>query len=259
MKQYEKGCGLKTCSITILIVALGLTSALAQEATEFECLLEPHMEVSLGTPVPGVLSEVLVDRGEVIRKNQLLAKLDSRAQQAAVELGRARVEFAKRRIARNAELVKDGLVSQQTSDELETELLLAELELKERRVQVALRDIVSPIAGVVVERVRSPGDFVQETEILRLAQIDPLNVEVIVPVATFGSIQTGTKATVKPRAPVGGVYDAKVTVIDKVIDAASNTFRVRLEIPNGDLTIPAGLRCTIELEFDRPLAMQQTE
>jgi multidrug efflux pump subunit AcrA (membrane-fusion protein) len=41
---------------------------------------------------------------------------------------------------------------------------------------------------------------------------------------------------------VGGVYKAKATIVDKVVDAASGTFGVRLELPNPDYKLPPGLK-----------------
>ncbi len=59
--------------------------------------------------------------------------------------------------------------------------------------------------------------------IVKLAQIDPLRVEVIAPVALLGKVTLGATAEVLPEAPVGGVHAAKVTVVDRVVDAASGT------------------------------------
>ena len=126
-----------------------------------------------------------------------------------------------------------------------TDAQLAELELRERRTLVEIRNIRSPVNGVVVERFKGPQEYVQETDIMEIAQIDPLNVEVVVPVGYFGSIKKGSTGMVTLEQPVGGTYEAKVTIIDKVIDAASGTFGVRLEIPNKGYKIPAGLRCNV--------------
>ncbi len=54
------------------------------------------------------------------------------------------------------------------------------------------------------------------------------------------------EATVLPEEPVGGEHRAEVTVVDRVVDAASGTFGVRLELPNPDYAIPAGLKCRVE-------------
>ena len=75
---------------------------------------------------------------------------------------------------------------------------------------------------------------------MTIAQIDPLNVEVVLPLERYGSIAIGSTATVHPAAPVGGSYPAKADVVDPVIDAASGTFGVRLILPNPNRTIPAG-------------------
>jgi RND family efflux transporter MFP subunit len=211
-----------------------------------ECLLEPFMTVKIGSPVPGALSAVMVARGDFVANNQPVARIDSRVQLAAVDMAIARAEYTQRRVARNEELYEDDLLSSQEKDEMETDALMAELELTERQTQVEIRWIRSPFNGVVVERFKGPGEYVQQAEIMELAQIDPLNVEVVMPVRFYGQITAGMLAEVRPQEPVGGIYEAKVKVIDKVIDAASGTFGVRLEIPNPGNKIPAGLRCEVQ-------------
>ena len=81
---------------------------------------------------------------------------------------------------------------------------------------------------------------------MRLAEIDPLRVEVIVPVSAFGAIQVGQPALVRPEAPMVGEFPATVTVVDGVADAASGTFRVRLGLPNEDYGVPSGLKCRVQ-------------
>ena len=67
----------------------------------------------------------------------------------------------------------------------------------------------------------------------------------VAPASRFKSIKPGTQATVTPELKDVGAMSARVTQVDAVIDAASNTFRVRLELPNPGGTIPSGLRCRI--------------
>jgi membrane fusion protein (multidrug efflux system) len=98
---------------------------------------------------------------------------------------------------------------------------------------------------VVMERFLSPGEYVENQPVLKLAQIDPLNVEVFAPVELFGTIKVGQQAKVRPEAPIGGSYKAKVVIVDRVIDAASGTFGIRLEIPNPKNMLPAGLKCRV--------------
>ena len=192
------------CYGVIIGLSLVASSSLAQEPAgesptlapipeglDMECLLEPYMTVKIGTPVPGALAEVVADRGDVVRKGALVARLDSRAQVASVSLSKARAEYAKRRMERNEELAQKELLSSQEQDEMQTDRQLAELELLERETQVAIREIRSPVNGVVVERFKGPGEYVQEEPILELAQIDPLRIEVVVPVSLYGKVIVG--------------------------------------------------------------------
>ena len=65
------------------------------------------------------------------------------------------------------------------------------------------------------------------------------------PARLYGTIRVGARAEVHPAAPVGGVSIGRIEVVDPVIDAASNTFAVRLVVENPAWTIPAGLRCEV--------------
>ena len=80
---------------------------------------------------------------------------------------------------------------------------------------------------------------------LKLAQLHPLHVEIIAPVELWGTILEGMEGEVIPEDPVGGVYYARVTIVDRVIDAASGTFGIRLELPNPDYVLPSGLKCRV--------------
>ena len=212
---------------------------------ELDGLLEPNEKVAVSSQVPGILDEVLVERGDTVQPGQVLARLKSGVEKASVALAEARVEFGERKAVRNEELYKKQLISINEKDEIETEIQLARLELREAQERLNLRTIVSPIQGVVVERLHSPGDYVGEDAILTVVGIDPLHVEVVVPVAQYGSIRKGMRAEVKPEAPVGGKYKATVVIVDQVVDAASGTFGVRLELPNPSYKLPAGLKCDV--------------
>jgi len=241
-----------------------------------ECLIYPEMTVAVASPVEGVLDKVFVDRGDLVKANQVVANLESSVErallrlaqtraekQSALKSSQARVEFGDRRYTRTLEMFRKELVPLKEMDEAETAKVLAEfeqleaqeeqrlakLEVERTRAILDLKTVRSPINGVVVERLLNGGEFAKQAPILRLAQIDPLRVEAIVPVALFGRIRVGMQAEVTPEAPVGGVWPARVTVVDRVIDAASGTFGVRLALPNPDLRLPAGLKCKLRFNL----------
>lgn len=212
-----------------------------------ECLVEPSMVVNVGSPVDGVLEQVLVNRGDKVHKGQVVARLQSGVEAAAVQLSKARVEFGRRRAERNEVLFEKELISVQERDELVTEVSLRQEELQKDEEALKLRTIVSPVDGVVVERRLHPGEFIRadKSVVLKLAQVNPLNVEVIAPAMLFGRLRLGMTGRVNLSPYLTGAFPAKVVVVDKVIDAASGTLGVRLQLPNPDNRIPAGIKCTV--------------
>ena len=174
-------------------------------AEEYECLIEPYVDSHVSSGVPGVIESVEVKRGDRVKKGQVLARLKSGVEQAAYDLAKARSEFATRKLVRNEDLVEEQLISSNEKDEIETEALLSKLELREAREILRLRTIRSPIDGVVAYVTASPGEHVASDEIIRISQLDPLNVEVVLPVAIHGLIRREMTAKVRPEAPFDDV------------------------------------------------------
>jgi RND family efflux transporter MFP subunit len=260
-----------------LALAFFAAQASAVDIPQLDCVVEPHMVIDLSTQIDSIVETMYVERGDVVEKDQILVTLDSGVERAAVESARARadansdiragqvnVAFAERREERVQSLLEDDAVSTDQFDEVETETRLARLQLDQaeeatriarlelQRAEETLRrhTIRSPIDGVVVQRYLSPGESVRFQPMLRLAQIDPLRVEVIVPVSAFGKIQVGQKAIVQPEEPMTGNYEAEVVIVDRVADAASGTFRVALDLPNPDYRLPSGLKCMVQFLGD---------
>lgn len=239
----------------------------------FDCVIEPRRIVELGSAEDGVVREILVDRGDIVEAGAAVARLDYELQALAVELARvradhdveirssrARLEFRKREVARAKQLHDKSIVSTKLLDEADIERQLAQhgliaAELDQRAAQVELRlaetrlerrTIRSTVTGVVTEVTKAVGELTHDqAPVMTIAEIDPLHVEVYVPIEHYGRISAGMEAKVTPSAPVEGLYSARVEVVDRVLDAASGTFGVRLELANPGYRLPAGLKCRV--------------
>jgi len=241
----------------------------------FDCVIEADSTVDVGTRIEGIVDTLYVERGDRVEAGQALADLDASLERADLALALARADreaeleakaaslsLSERRAERNLRLAETRAISLEAKDEGETGAMLAAFDLEQTR-QAALvsgleaqrartlleqRTIRSPIDGVVVDRLMSPGELATDQPLLRLARIDPLRVEVIVPAEHFGAIQRGMQAEILPEAPIQGQHPATVAIVDGLIDAASGTFGVRLELPNPDHAIPAGLGCQVRFQ-----------
>lgn len=236
---------LRVCSCSLMVLFFSVAAVWAQQNYSFDGLIEPSEVAKVSSQVPGILADVIVERGDRVRKDQVIARLNSKIEKEAVDLALARMEFSKRKVFRNQELHRKQLISNHDKDEMETELRILELQLREAEEKLEIRTIRSPINGVVVERYISPGEYVGEEAIMKIARINPLYVEVVVPVEVFGKIEKGMRAEVRPEFPESRNHSARVIIVDRVIDAASGTFGVRLELPNPNYLLPAGLKCKV--------------
>lgn len=245
------------------------------------CLIGPERMADIGTAVTGVVADIKVDRGDQVRRGQTLVVLEQDVERAQVQAVAARhaidseirsaeanLALAKERYDRMKGLSGSGAVAALSIDQARAEYNVAAQRLEQARgqrrvvqqelgvaqAQLAQRTLRAPFDGVVVERLTQEGERVEDKPLVRLAQLDPLRVELVMPSSRWGSVQRGDALALLPDLPNAGRLMAKVTAIDKTLDGASNTFRVRLVLPNPDYKVPAGARCRLEGVDDAPPA-----
>jgi RND family efflux transporter MFP subunit len=236
-------------------------------------VVNPNLIVDLSSPVPGVLDEVLVERSDVVDKGQVVARLAAGVERAGVNLAIARtkldpeiyagmvnVQFDRKRKERLDSLYGSDAIAMQNKEEAEREAQLSVwslqrardrqnerlLELKRAEELLAQKTIRSTIGGVIVDRFKSAGEYVEDQPIVRIVQLNPLRIEAIVPMKYFGQIKPGMTAMVHPEA-ISVSRLATVTVVDPLGDAASGTFGIRLMLPNPDHSVPAGMKCEMKI------------
>lgn len=257
-----------------IIGAFAASTATAQEAEVFDCVMDPSQIVLVSSPTGGVVSEALAGRGDRVTEGQVIARLSSTVEEAnvalleartnstaALEAQTARRDLIQTRYDRSLELRDRNVISEDQFAEVTAELVAAESlvrqaeldrtisqqELDRARVILDQRTIKSPIDGIVVARNTNAGEFLaQDDYVMSIVSLDPLYVEAFLPIEAYDLVKPGSVGTVKPNAPIGGSYEAQVTIVDQVFDAASGTFGVRLELPNPDSRLPAGQRCLLQ-------------
>jgi RND family efflux transporter MFP subunit len=270
-----------TTSSTLALLLLGaaaavpLTAAGSQSTSqprlgdlELPTIAVPSQDLELSFVVPGKIEIMAVGPEQFVTKGQLLAQLDDSVQRQQVRLAEiaanddTRIEAARERLAlaqRDLERVQEAFdkegTTQRELDDAETSVNIGEIELTSARYerqqnQAALERerarleemrIISPIDGVITEKVRDVGESTEELRpVLRLVDIDPLWFDVALPAHFARSIEAGDEAKIMWRdLPDEQGLTARVLFVSSVGDAASSTLRVRLEAANPEM-IPAG-------------------
>lgn len=263
------------------LIALMLAGAMVQvnAAQTFGCLIEPQRVAEVGSQVIGVVESIKVERGDSVVKGQIVAMLRADVERAAVSAAHTRaeananvqasiasLEFDRQRLKRADDLLGKNFISQQAVDQIRAEADISEQKLNQAHelqkiakkelsvasAQLTQRTVRSPFDGVIAELYVSVGERVEEKPLVRVAKLDQLRVQVVVPVAYYGKVVHGATVAVMPDFPGAPTVRAKVARIDKVVDAASNTFRVQLDLANADMTLPAGLRCKADFAIEMP-------
>lgn len=268
------GLGSGMGALPSAFAANGTAKATAAPAKALGCLIEPGRVAELGSQVVGVVESMKVERGSMVKAGQALIVLRADVERANADVAHARAQvdadvlaaqaslnMAQAKKQRADSLVAQGFVSEQAVEQARGELEVARQKLnqvqsqqriwlKEQQVanaQLAQRTLRSPYDGVIAERYVNAGERVEDRPLLRVAVIDPLRVELLVPSAQYGNLAIGDRVSVQPELPGAEAVTATVSHVDRVLDAASNSFRVRLNLPNPDFRLPAGLRCKVNL------------
>jgi RND family efflux transporter MFP subunit len=210
----------------------------------------------LKTRTPGVLTAVLAREGEAVRAGQLLARVDDadvRAQLAAreadVAAARAQLDFARRNLQRQRDLLDKGFISPNAFDTVRNDEALARARLDAVRAQatqarksLADQTLAAPIAGVIARRHAEPGERLPtDAPILTIVSLDKLEIAVDVPTSSIANVAVGQTVTVRVEGLAGRSFEGRVERINPQATAGAGVVPVYVVVDNPDHVLRAGL------------------
>jgi RND family efflux transporter MFP subunit len=236
--------------------------------------LRPMWIAEIGSKTVGVLDAVLVDLGDVVHRNQLLAMVrpsdlpdQIQAERAVLTQLQASSALARSNYDRAKQLAPSGLVSEQELQVATSAFAAAqaaELASKSRIEAIAVRlgemRILSPMDGVVLTRRLDPGALVGPGAvgtILTVAKVDTLRVFVSVNEREAPKIQIGQTAQLEFDAFPGRPFEGKVVRLSPAFDTATRTLDAEVQLDNssGELRIGMYGRSAIILDVHRGAAV----
>jgi RND family efflux transporter MFP subunit len=213
--------------------------------------VEAEEETGVVAKVSGVVEEIHVEEGDFVAAGTVLAKLDD--EMIAVQLEQAKADLRKQEnnFERNRDLHEKQLVStevfQQVKFEYERQKAaydLAELSLK-------YTSIKTPISGVVAERNIKVGNMVlQNQSIFRVSGLNPLIAILHVPERQLERMRVGQRAVLHIDALGGIDFPGYIKRISPVIDSATGTVKVTLEIKDPAGRVRPGMFARVKIVYD---------
>jgi RND family efflux transporter MFP subunit len=223
---------------------------------------ESWIETTVAAQESGLVKEMLVDEGEPVKKGQVLCEQDTsqlefRTQAAGAALAETEVawEQAEKEWARQKKLFAREIVAEKALDDARYQAegsrhkvarLKAELEgLKDQLEKMRIK---APVSGQVVKRHVLVGEWLGEGEaVVTLVVLDPVRVMVSVPERYVSFLKQGETSQVAFDSLGERTFAGQIAAVIPRADPAVRTFPVRVEIPNPDGMVKAGMFARVSL------------
>lgn len=216
---------------------------------ETTATLEARNQATLVARREGPVVEVAAEEGQWMRAGQLLARLDDKEARLAVERAALALEMAKREAERAEQLHSQGYMSPKEQDDLVLKRRTAEVELEQARYELGLTRIVAPFSGRLVERTVHLGETVTPGKsCFTMVDFDPVRARLYFPERDLSAVRVGQQALVTLDSHPGQAFEARVTLINPVVDQANGTFKVTLELPNPGGALRPGAFARVRLK-----------
>lgn len=227
-KANKKGGENKSLNVNARIVR---TQPLTDEISTTGNLI-PDEEVDLSFETSGKVTEINFKEGSVVRKGQLLAKVNDRPLQAQLSKLRSQLKLAEDRVFRqNALLVKDA-VSKEAYEQVKTDLASLNADIELVKANILQTELRAPFDGIIGLRQVSEGVYASPTTIVaKLIKITPLKIDFSVPERYSSQITKGTRLTFSIDGKLND-FDATVYATESKVNTDTRTLSVRALYPN---------------------------
>ncbi|MFN3548076.1 MAG: efflux RND transporter periplasmic adaptor subunit [Mesorhizobium sp.] len=198
----------------------------------------------------GRLTEVLVESGATVEQGQVIARLDSQAEQIAYDRAQVAMQDAQARVERFQALRNSNAATAVQLTDAEVQLDNARLALRDAELALERRSIEAPIGGVVGILPITAGNYVtSQTEIATIDDRSEILVDFWVPERFASMITVGSSLTAASVARPGEVFDGNVSAVDNRIETDSRTLRVQARLPNESDRLRAGMAFEVGMRF----------
>ncbi len=224
--------------------------------------LKAHEQASVAANSAGIVIATLVERGQSVRKGDVIARLDvskesltAAAARAQANLAQSQLDIAERDCARADALLASGAISQSDYDRAVGQCKTAKwsTEAAQANQRVASKNvgdatIRAPFSGIIGERRISVGEYVQPTStVVSMYAIDPIHVEMTVPEQAVGAVRKDLSVEFEVAAFPGQKFTAKVQYISPNIRQTSRDLVVEAVVSNADGKLLPGMFATARL------------
>jgi len=214
--------------------------------------IEAFAEADVIAKVEGEIREVLVEEGTDVVAGQVMARLDGDRLRLELNESRARLRKMQRDFERNKDLREKGLLSEGDFEKLRFDLEALQASYNLASLELDYTQIKAPISGVVAERYIKMGNTIRVGDpVYRVTGLDPLVAYLHIPEREYRQIATGQPVAVDIDALAGQRILSAVTRVSPIVDPATGTFKITIEIQDPERRIKPGMFGRMSIVYDR--------
>ena len=214
--------------------------------------IEAFAEADVIAKVDGEVREILAEEGEDVGKEQVLARLDGDRLRLELNESGARLRKLQRDFQRNLDLREKNLISEGDFEKIKYEMEALQASFNLASLELDYTQIRAPIQGVVAERYIKLGNTVKVGDpLFRVTSLDPLVAYLHVPEREYRRIAAGQPVGINIDALGDQKIVATVTRVSPVVDPATGTFKITIEISDEQRRIKPGMFGRISVVYDK--------
>jgi membrane fusion protein (multidrug efflux system) len=214
--------------------------------------LEAERQAQVVAKTSGVLLQLHVEEGDVVREGQLLAQLDPERPRLEVARAEANMRRLENEFNRSKELFATKLVSSEAHDRIRFDLETQRAAWELAKLELSYTRILAPIDGVISERLVKEGNFIQlQAPMFRIDDFDPLLAVLNVPERELRTLRPGLGVAMVVDAIPDVTFQGVVARISPVVDSGTGTFRVTCEFRDEAGRLKSGMFGRISVVYDQ--------
>jgi membrane fusion protein (multidrug efflux system) len=214
--------------------------------------IEAFADADVLAKVAGEVKELLFEEGDVVRKGEVLARLDGDRLRLTLNESEARLRKLQREYERNVDLSEKGLISAGEFETIKFEMEALQAAHNLASLELDYTQIRAPIDGVVSQRYIKLGSTLSVNDpVFRVTSLNPLIAYLYVPEREFSHIEAGQPATLHIDALQEEPILSSVARVSPVVDAATGTFKVTIELYDEKRRVKPGMFARIGIIHDR--------
>ena len=218
--------------------------------------------IRIANEMAGVVESIEFESGQQVNAGDLLLRLNTDTDQAALETLKAEQRLAQQQFKRYSNLIKGKTISQSAFDEAKATLEAAEARVHEQQAILNKKRIRAPFDSIIGLRLVDLGQFLEVgTPIVQLSMIDPIYVDFTIPERELPRISAGDAVEVRVTAHPGQLVSGTVLAMETSVSTESRTLAVRAELPNPEHQLRPGMFANVSTyrgQQDRVLTLPRT-